>query len=173
MSEIRSIAVTALAMGLLVGSALAVSAQEEAVLPEPPVEFSGHIECGPEVRSGTSDMAPAWQQPATMSDPRLEGTYYYSEAADPIVAALPGIMVAAGTLRIENDEGAWQGSMVYAYLSDGTGTTGSTVLVGEGAYEGLSAIWEERFLFPECAADVRGLLIEGGVPAAPEPFIGE
>ena len=173
MRKMRSMLATAIVMGLLAGSPAVVSAQEETAPPEPPVEVRGHIECGPEVRSGASDIAPAWQQPATMSDPRLAGTYYYCEAAAPLVAALPGIQVASGTRRIENDEGAWQGSMVYAYLSDGTGTTGSTVLVGEGAYEGLSAIWEQRFLFPECAADVRGLLIEGKVPAAPAPFIGE
>ena len=168
MRQVRSVTMSAIVMALLIGSAVDVVAQEEA----PPAEFTGHIECGPAVR--LSDTEPAWQQPATMSDPRLEGTYYYSEATRTFGEALPAIAAAAGTLRIENDEGAWQGSMTYAYLSDGTGTTGSTVLVGEGAYEGLSAIWEERFLLPGCgAADVRGLIIEGEVPVAPEPYVGE
>ena len=58
----------------------------------PPTEVSGHIECGPEVLSGTYESMSlpltddqtllvgqtrgyAWQPTATMSDPRLEGTY--------------------------------------------------------------------------------------------------
>jgi hypothetical protein len=155
-----SMLATALACGLLAGSTLSVGAQEE---PDAPVEFTGHIECGPDIGPNQ------WQQSATNSDPRLEGTYYYSEA----YAAEPASAATAGTLRIENEDGAWQGSMVYVYLSDGTGTTGSTVLVGEGAYEGLSAIWEERMLVQACAADVRGLLIAGDVPTAPAAYVSE
>lgn len=147
----------------MAGAAFAVAAQEEEsdTSAEMPVEFTGHIECGPSVGSNQ------WRQSATNSDPRLEGEYYYSETYSGDSGA------TSATLRIENDEGAWQGSMVYANLSDGTGTTGAAVLVGEEAYEGLSAIREERFLFPDCAADVSGLLIEGEPPAAPEPYVGE
>jgi hypothetical protein len=156
----RSIVAAVMAIGLLASSSAAVAAQGN----EPaatPVEFSGHIECGPDIGPNQ------WQQTATNSEPRLEGTYYYSEA----YAEDPDSAATSGTLRIENDEGAWQGSMVYVYLSDGTMTTGTTELVGEGAYEGLSAIWEERFLSPRCAADVRGVIIVGGVPAAPAAYV--
>jgi hypothetical protein len=160
MKGFRFISITVLGIALLTGSAGGVIAQEETAAPELPAEFTGHIECGPAVG------ASMWQQPATMSDPRLEGTYYYS-------AAERGGSHSA-TLRMENEEGAWQGSMVTAKLSDGSWTTGSAVLVGEGAYEGLVAIWEHGYLFPEaCAADVRGLIVEGDVPPAPEPFIPE
>jgi hypothetical protein len=160
----RIMLATATAVGVLMGSAVSVTAQEGASDPTTtlPVEFTGHIECGPE--RGQNQ----WEQLGTNSEPRLEGAYYYSEVGGGSPAG-----AAAGTLRIENADGAWQGSMVYAYLSDGTGTTGSTVLTGEGAYEGLSAIWEERMLFPDCAADVRGLLIEGAPPAAPEAYRSE
>jgi len=156
----RSIITAAIAVCLLASSSAAVTAQSE----EPaiaPVEFNGHIECGPDVGPNQ------WQQTATNNEPRLEGTYYYSEA----YAEDPDSGATSGTLRIENDDGAWQGSMVYVYLSDGTMTTGTTVLVGEGAYEGLSAIWEERFLAPRCAADVRGVIIVGDVPTAPEAYV--
>jgi hypothetical protein len=158
----RSIVAAVMAMGLLGSSSAAVAAQAEAPATSP-VEFTGHIECGP-------DLGPnQWQQTATNSEPRLGGAYFYSEAYgdDPASAA------TSGTLRIENDDGAWQGSMVYAYLSDGTMTTGTTELIGEGAYEGLRAIWEERFLSPRCAAEVRGLLITGDLPTAPEPYRAE
>jgi hypothetical protein len=47
------------------------------------------------------------------------------------------------------------------------------VLTGEGAYEGLSVIWEERFDGATCTSQIRGLIIGGDVPPAPEPFIGE
>jgi hypothetical protein len=52
-----------------------------------PVAFTGHIECGPVVRTGVneseSDDSPvrvgsrgwAWQPRATMTDPRLQGDY--------------------------------------------------------------------------------------------------
>jgi len=157
MRGLRSLRTAALTGGLLALSTQMVGAQQDATTP---VEFAGHIECGP-------DIGPhQWQQSATNSEPRLEGRYYYSEAyAEPPAAA-----ATAGTLRIENVDGAWQGSMVYVYLSDGTATTGSTVLVGEGAYAGLRAVWEERMLFPACAADVRGLLIAVDMPAAPEAY---
>ena len=157
----RSMLTVAVAVGLLAGTTVGVTAQSVGAAAAP-AEFTGHIECGPDIGPNQ------WQQSATNSDARLEGTYYYSEA----YAEEPASGAAAGTLRIENADGAWQGSMVYVYLRDGTATTGSTVLVGEGAYEGLSAIWEERMLMPRCAADVRGLLFEGEAPAAPAAFVG-
>lgn len=53
-----------------------------------------------------------------------------------------------GTLRIENDRGAWQGPFdhVRRALSGWAENVGSTtVLRGEGAYDGLAAIWEQRW----------------------------
>jgi hypothetical protein len=156
----RPIVTAAIVVCLLASSWAAVAAQLEEQATTP-VEFSGHVECGPDVGPNQ------WQQSATNTESRLEGRYYYSEA----YADDPDSGATSGTLRIENDDGAWQGSMVYVYLSDGTMTTGTTSLVGEGAYEGLSAIWEERFLAPRCAADVRGVIIVGGVPTAPEAYV--
>ena len=115
----------------------------------------------------------AYELTATNSDPRLEGTYHYSEDSDVYQGPETLLAAAMGTLRIQNDEGAWQGSFPYAFLADGSGTTGSAVLEGEGAYEGLSAIMAVRFLFPECAMDTRGLIVGGEAPPTPEPFIAE
>jgi hypothetical protein len=164
-------------------------------LPQPPVEFTGQIDCGspdPDgtgpwdvVRGGTREMladGTTWQvrghavkQFATMSDPRLEGTYYLSEDRDEYhVPENPfPMIVASWTRRIENDEGAWQGSLTFAYPSDGMETSDTAVLVGEGAYEGLTAIWEERASQAGCPGEVRGVIIDGPVPAAPEPFTAE
>jgi hypothetical protein len=151
---------------------------------QPPVAFSGHIVCGSTVRTGVNespaDGGPvrvrtrgwAWQPTATMSDPRLEGDYYVSYDSDdyesPTVTS-----VGSGTWRIENEEGAWLGSFTNIKYPDST-TIVSTALVGEGAYEGLTAVWESTNHRPlECAWDVRGLILEGDVPAAPEPYTGQ
>jgi hypothetical protein len=162
---------------------------------QPPVEFIGQIECGPPdpdgtgpwdvVHAGTREVladGTTWQvrghavrQTATMSDPRLEGTYYLSEDRDEY--HVPGnpfpMIVASWTRRIENDEGAWQGSLTFAYPSDGMEAGGTAILVGERAYEGLTAIWEERTSQTGCSGEVRGVIIDGTVPAAPEPFTAE
>ena len=110
---------------------------------QPPVAFTGRIVCGDTVRTGVDespeDGGPvrlrtrgwAWQPTATMSDPRLEGDYYISYDSDdyesPTVTS-----VGTGTWRIENEEGAWQGSFTNIKYPEST-TIVSTALVGEGA----------------------------------------
>ena len=157
---------------------------QDAEAVQPPVAFTGRIVCGDTVRTGVSESAAdggpvrlrtrgwAWQPTATMSDPRLEGDYYISYDSDdyesPTVTS-----VGTGTWRIENEEGAWQGSFTNIKYPDST-TIVSTALVGEGAYDGLTAVWESTNHRPlECAWAVRGLILEGDVPAAPEPYTGE
>ncbi len=159
-------------------------ASQDAAAAQPPVTFSSRIVCAETVRTGVSespaDGGPvrvrtrgwAWQPAATMSDPRLEGDYYISYDSDdyesPTVTS-----VGTGTWRIENGEGAWQGSFTNIKYPDST-TIVSTVLVGEGAYEGLTVVWESTNHRPlECAWAVRGLILEGDVPAAPEPYPGQ
>jgi len=185
----RSIISTAIALGLLAGSTIAVAAQEEDVAASPPVEFTGQLVCGPEVRTGTEEWIPdaagssaglsrshgyAWRPIATeISDPRLEGTYYLSFEWDEYRGSEGTKRIGAGTWRIENEEGAWQGSYTQAWLSDSPDASASTVLSGEGAYEGLSVLWEEQANWDACSWDVRGLIIEGGPPAVPEVYIPE
>jgi hypothetical protein len=184
----RSISIMAIAVGLLAGAAVGATAQQEAV-PQVPTAFSGHLECGPEVRHGTDTSETfetgdgrlfhtashgyAWQPSGTMSDPRLEGTYYLAFEWDEYLSpGAPGwVRLGAGTWRIENDEGAWQGSLTNAWLSDGPEAAASTVLEGEGAYEGLRVLWQEQDDWDACSWDVRGLIVEGEPPAVPEAFI--
>ena len=190
MRACRSISVTAIAVGVMVCSAAGVAAQDDSA-GGVPTEFSGHFECGPEVRHGTetSEMLEvgddqvrhsgshgyAWQPSGTMNDPRLEGTYFVSFEWDEYLppGAPRSVRIGAGTWRSENDGSAWQGSLTNSYLADGPDASASTVLVGEGAYEGLIALWEEQAHWDTCSWDVRGLIIEGGPPAVPEPFIPE
>ena len=156
-------------------------APPEEVSPLEPTEFTGYIVCGDVVRSGTDQVDPdgvlktrsrgwAWNPAALrMTDPRLQGDYYISYDDDEYSN---DTSVGAGTWRIVNAEGAWQGSFtVFDALS--TTTTVSTPLVGEGAYAGLTAIWESSHDPLACSWDVRGLIVEGGEPPAPEPYLPE
>jgi hypothetical protein len=51
----RSIIATAIAIGLLAGPTVGVTAQEEDASPSPLVEFTGHLVCGRQVHTGTSE----------------------------------------------------------------------------------------------------------------------
>ncbi|MEP7378117.1 MAG: hypothetical protein ABI725_00990 [Chloroflexota bacterium] len=107
-----------------------------------------------------------------MSDRRIEGDYYISYDGDDYLTGTV-TTVGTGTWRIENAEGAWQGSFTNIKYPGST-TIVSTVLVGEGAYEGLTAVWESTNHRPvECAWAVRGLILDGDVPTAPEPYTGQ
>jgi hypothetical protein len=167
---------------VLANSAVGVAAQDEAPSPQLPVEFTGHVTCGDQVRANTSETdvgggflvrnrGAAWHQAATMSDSRMEGDYYVAFDDDQFVSPA-GSRVGSGTWRIENDEGAWQGSYTRMGSAERASVV-STVLVGEGAYEGLTAVWESAHDPIACDWDVWGLIIEGDVPAAPEPFRSE
>ena len=157
---------------------------QDTAVAQPPVAFTGRIVCGDIVRTGESespaDGGPvrlrtrgwAWQPTATMSDPRLDGVYSISYDSDdyesPTVTS-----IGTGTWRIENREGAWMGSFTNIKYPDST-TIVSTALIGEGAYEGLTAVWESTNHRPvECAWAVRGLILEGHTPAVPEPYTSE
>jgi hypothetical protein len=205
-TRMAAIAVATLLVALLGVGAIVVGAQSPAPTPpedtaaQAPTAFSGHIECGPEVRSGTTTIRSiegggsatsrrdyAWQQTATMSDPRLDGTAYLSGTY--VTYRLPGPggdleerIAYRETQRIVNDGGAWQGSMNTFVAPDerdperGTrlGTADNVytyLLVGEGGYEGLTAIYDQVW-DRACGFEVTGLILEGDLPAA-EPFIPE
>jgi hypothetical protein len=104
----------------------------------------------------------------------MEGSYYISYDSDEYRGSQGTTSVGSETWRIENGEGAWQGSSTGVNFADGHPSVLTIALVGEGAYEGLTAIWESVYN-PSglCSWDVRGVIIEGGPPAVPEPFIGE
>ena len=106
-----------------------------------------------------------------MSDPRLQGTYYLSLNTD-VFREPAGTGVYTYTWRIENEDGTWQGSQSGFGFPDGTQAVVTTPLVGEGAYEGLTAIWESTFDGAACAWTVRGLVFEGELPPVPEPYLG-
>jgi hypothetical protein len=80
----------------------------------------------------------------TMSDPRLSGTIQDTYGMDVHTGAdgdLSAFTVGAGTYRIENEAGSWEGPHIF--LNEGGGgfpaVSDTGILVGSGAYEGLSA----------------------------------
>jgi hypothetical protein len=186
-------------LALLGGLGVAVVAQGDAdAALEPPTQFSGRFVCcddfqqGPirPVLLGSTGEGDLIRREVRgmmrstgdeMSDPRFNGTYSIHMAGDEYV--YEGVdtsdhpMLITGLLRIENDEGAWQGSAPDAYLPDGPEVTwGMMVLTGEGAYEGLTVAFWSRLVddqcFPgdpdnPCVHDVRGLVFEGEMPPVP------
>jgi hypothetical protein len=180
--------------GLFAASAGSIAAHDEEPPEQAPVEFTVCINLGPEVHRGTEEQVVVslpdgeltidqfrdwtWRQSLTdASDPRLDGTIYHASNAD--VYTLPGNEAegpefAMFTKRIENDEGAWEGSAVLLSSPDGTTYVGPTVMTGEGAYEGLTAIIaNDPDTWAESSSCVTGYIIEGSIPAPPVPQTGQ
>jgi hypothetical protein len=189
MRTIRLVVLAAVtAAGLLAASAGTIASQDDDAPEQAPVEITGRILCGPEVQHGNlarnvvplddgemiivRDRGFAWRQSTnSMSDPRLEGTVHQSADSDSytLPGGEAGPELGISTKRIENDEGAWQGSSVQLKLPDGTWEEAPYVMVGEGAYEGLTAIYSVDIF--DCGEDIWGYIIDGTIPAIPEPFI--
>jgi len=128
---------------------------------------------------------------AEMSDPRLSGSVAFDETTDehrsadiPEVEGLTaaeirgqgGAVIGWGTLRIENDAGAWDGSFIEALdvtadvVPAGYYNVGAIELVGAGAYDGLSAVLFMRDSNPDGADETaytvswNGIIFPGNLP---------
>jgi hypothetical protein len=162
----RSIIGAAVAIGLLAGSAVGVTAQEEdapATVPVEPVTFTASLRPGDDVGSTTltevdgriERRGTVWAPTLTVSDPRLEGDVRLASPEDQYPG---GFTIRTNTWRIENAEGAWQGTMV------DVGGGGTLILEGEGAFEGLYAALDVTN-----PSDMRGVIF----PAPPPPPVPE
>jgi hypothetical protein len=148
-----------------------------------PGEFTACLPHNSQLRSGTDEQLVVphpdgdmtverrrgytWAGTITATDPRFSGTHFYSWDGDSytLTSGAEGPTAYAEGHRIENAEGAWQGSANGATLPDGTSADSPVVLTGEGAYEGLTAV-----LFSvegSCFADYRGLVMEFPDPPTP------
>lgn len=141
--------------------------------PSRPAAFSGRFVTGHQVRSGTTEAVDARTEsrgyvwaPTVMSisDPRLDGDLLISWQTD-VYAGAGGTRhtLGTGTWRIETADGVWEGS--YTRLeADGMSDHNTAVLVGQGGYEGLIAVWEQTY-------DGSGWDIVGAIfPAGPPPI---
>ncbi len=158
--------------------------------PARPVPFTGLLDCGGTSAFPTTDRATVELDEGTLNltrergriigptvrtitDPRLEGTNTITWNKDIFFGSAleRSTGVSAGTWRIENDAGAWQGSYhTFDTPVDGAAVA-TVVFIGEGDYEGLTSIWEVH-LTPasarDCPINVRGLTLDGELPAYPE-----
>lgn len=183
LSAATAVAIGAIAL-LLVGAPLGQVEQEgpapaavEAI--EAPVPFSGAIVV--EDATGPAEVA---NEPgithergltavgtSELSDARLQGDVSMALSSDEYWK--PGTVAGVTTfrLRIENDEGAWEGTGMWAFLPSGTATKPSTrvdVLYGEDAYEGLVAVMQSQTDMFDWHSDVEGFIIAAELPPVPE-----
>ncbi len=180
MNRSRTPLFAVLAIALIAGAAIGVSAQDEEEVAAP-VPFTVRFIPGDSVRVAqttteggvTKELGNCWAPIiASPSDPRLAGTLTYcaDEHSYVPIGTESAVGVWSDTYRIVNADGAWQGSDGGAeWVDPGSGDTMETgdfvILVGEGDYEGLYA----AMTFLPDWSDIRGVIFEGPPPAAPVP----
>jgi hypothetical protein len=76
--------------------------------------------------------------------------------------------VISGTARIDNDGGAWVGTWS-SYGTDRVGGAEWYVLEGEGAYEGLTAMFASDVDADSPQGPVEGVIVPFEPPPVPEP----
>ena len=158
-------------LALLGGLAGAALAQSE----NGPVHVTGTID-GRQTESGESVLTDeAFQHreqtyvgSLEMSDPRLSGEQWSTWNYDEFRPLGSTGMVAAGRFGVENDEGSWTGTFSGVEYPDATKTLVQGWLVGQGAYDGLSAYLS--YVLPHSGTmTVEGMIFSGIVPPLPEP----
>ncbi len=185
MRGIKSGLSAVLAIGLLAGSAVGVAAQDEAAAAElaTPARVAGAIQGGgnvvqPPTETVVDDVLEVRGFYLTgdaleMDDPRMTGSISVTFNADVHkVGDFEEIVLEAIELRIDNDDGSWQGlgtALTHAgpEIPDGETINLQTLpMTGAGAYEGLSAytLWD----FSQDPVTVEGVIYEGGLPQFPE-----
>ncbi len=111
-------------------------------------------------------------QTSTSSDPRLTGTVTKSWNEDTYLTDEGPISVGIDTLYVRNDDGGWSCSDGYVAKGASPGTeplTKSTfTCIGEGGYEGLTAVLVSEQVAGAFTGDFAGLLFPGALPAVPE-----
>jgi hypothetical protein len=136
---------------------------------EPPLEseapFASQAPLDP---MGASYWTGTWTGPTVeASDPRISGEWVEvdNRATYPDRTGPGGsFSVNTASLRIENADGAWAGTFTGIYKGDSG--RGWNVLEGEGAYEGLTAV----FLWTWPGRTLEGVILPAAFPAAPDPI---
>jgi hypothetical protein len=148
----RTALITAIAIGLLAGSAVGVAAQDEATA----VEFTGAIGFGPSSGSVSPILEP-------FTDPRLAGEFrtWQNNRAYP---GGPTFFMAGFSMH--DDDGGWiQRPGLSIGHPDGTSATKVIVMDGQGAYDGLTVVAEVSVA--DRRWDWHGYIVDGELPPAP------
>ena len=105
------------------------------------------------------------------TDPRLQGTTYMAANSNDYSAA-GGPIVWNYAFRIVNEKGAWQQLPTFDLdFPDGATDLTMGVMVGEGEYEGLIAVFQN--VTSGGTWDLHGYIIDGELTPAPEPYVTE
>ena len=184
MHAIKTTSISILALGLLAGSAVGVTAQDGPDMEAAEVtgrafmlaerrdvggDFIFFDPPGGKIHSGAVDGT--W----STSDPRLNGlvtrtvTWHWDPASDTVLDS--------HTYELTNDGGSWVGEG-NGYLTDLRGDPRSVrwvTLTGRDGYEGLSAmvVLETADVLQPAALDLRGVIFPGEVLEIPEPYVAE
>lgn len=189
MRAVQVTLVTAIAVASLIGSAVAVVAQSEALTdPSPETETMSptwvtgsmqHVDgtCfqrGSSIDGGVTRNSYQCTFTWTSSDPRLTGEVSRLWNEDVYQTDEGAIAVGMDASFLRNDGGDWACS--YGYLVKGTDpetqevvTASSTyTCVGSGSYEGLSAVLVSKPIEDSFSDEFIGLIFSGELPPVPE-----
>jgi hypothetical protein len=174
---------TILGAGALVVGAQSPSPAPPSIAPEPldPMGASywtGHFEgtggtfgVQSERTGYTEDLGGTAIGQVTADDPRMAGTMTETNNVHIAPSRKPGeadVYVTNGTVRIENEEGAWVGT--FTAWSSGSWFQGFGeewhVMEGQGAYEGLTAV----FRYESTGSTFEGVILPSELPVLPDPI---
>lgn len=193
MRTIRNITIAILAVGLLAGSAVAVSAQDGEAGDDPldglevfgekvSTSFTGRFTSQSDViEEGTEVVVDGLlhlegivlRQSMVSSDPRLTGAV--TTTADWVIdVGRPDGMATimfAGTLELTNGGGSWLGEFVGVGDLEHEMNDSVVTFAGRGGYEGLTAVavidtWD-------WAQTYEGTIFPAAMPEIPEPYVAE
>ena len=166
-----------LAFGLMAGSAIGVTAQDEEADPMAPAVVTGSISGQRHVDgSVTTDVGTGatitegvgFRQTWEASDPRLSGSVIYT--GNWLRYGGGDMQVEASSVVLDNAAGRWIGTGTA--MAAGDLSMDTMILHGEGAYEGLTAYvmqdWSEGLPAAFTAA-----VFPGDMPVSPEPGTAE
>jgi len=165
MRGLKAISMAAIAVGLLAGSSVGVTAQDDQMAPSavtgtitPWVEASAGTTTsvgGAEIMEG-AQFTNTWEA----SDSRLSGTT--SITTNWKLYEGLRMLVEAANYSLENDGGRWAGTAT-SLLGERFGETDTIVLHGEDAYEGLDAY----VVIDRASGTFNAAVVPGGMPEFP------
>jgi len=187
--KFRTPLITAIAIGLLAGSSAGVAAQDDSVVADDamaPSFFTGTFGNGwrdlgvltTETRpDGVVETVHSSSGQWFTNDSRINGlaTNVTNELEYPEGALGDSPIGEVGIIRsrltrVENDAGAWVGTLHNIQLDDPAWEISAGWLVGEGDYEGLMAYVVHEY---ENGRKVGGYITPDGAPPVPEAFPDE
>jgi hypothetical protein len=173
----RTPLITALAIGLLAGSALGAAAQSADVDPMAPAFVTGSITDGGTAATETQTAEDGFTRIEVTSgpdvweasDPRLSGDVTYAGVWHRYPAPA-SMQVEAATYELLNAGGRWVGQAT-AIATATIGGWDTIAFRGEGGHEGLTAYvvidWNSE------PGSFTGAIFPGDMPASPEPAVIE